>query len=41
MLTNLIDYVKDGDQDDNGFGYHYRGNMTAEFKQDSYNKSFS
>ena len=40
MVTNLNNYVTVDDEDDNGFGYHYRDDMIAKFKQDIFNKSF-
>ena len=42
MVTNLNDYVTFPDDDDyDDFKYNFRENMTAQFKQDFYNKSFS
>ena len=42
MVTNLNEYVEDDDDDDkDGFGYPYRDNILAHFKQDIYYKSFS
>ena len=42
MVIKLNDYVKDDDDDDkDDFGYHYRDNLIAQFKQVLYNKSFS
>ena len=40
MVTNLNNYVTYDDEDDNGFGYHYRGDMIAKFKQNLSNRSF-
>ena len=40
MVTNFNDYFKDND-DDEDFGYQYRDDMIAQFKQNFLNKSFS
>ena len=40
MVTFLNDYLKD-DVDDDDFGYPYRVNINAQFKQGFQNKSFS
>ena len=41
MVLILYDYVTDDDDDEDDFGYHYRDNMIAQFKQDLNNKIFS
>ena len=41
MVTNLNNNVTDDDEGDNGFGYHKRDNMIAQFQQDLYNKKIS
>ena len=35
------DYVKDDNDDGDDFGYQYRDNMIAQFKQDLYKRSYS
>ena len=40
MVTNFNDYFNDND-DDEDFGYQYRDDMIAQFKQNFLNKSFS
>ena len=41
MVANMEDYVKDDVDGEDDFGYYYRDNMIAQFKQDLYNKTFS